>query len=203
MCLQVERILRENKDETASGGASRTQMKVELHGSGLISQLPIAENKDLPFGKRKRSLSDMAIRLRRCSVYIGRSNDTFCPVIKMSSDEKDAFIPRRYIRSRRKGNLGFVHTSRVILIVAVRRCEVIVRRWSRISYIADDGQKYTSKFGATCSVLRLFDNIRLSFFQRVHFMGNRLFYSGEPTMLRQFDLAHFYVQWFCADNVYS
>lgn len=36
-CLEVEQILRENKDETASGGASRTQMKVELHGSGLIS----------------------------------------------------------------------------------------------------------------------------------------------------------------------
>lgn len=97
VCLEVERILRENKDETASGGASRTQMKVELHGSGLISQLPIAKNKDLPFRKRKRSLSDMAICLHRRSVYIGRSNDTFLITIKTSSDEKDAFIPRHYI----------------------------------------------------------------------------------------------------------
>ena len=96
VCLEVERTLGENKDETASGGASRTPMKVESHESGLISQLPIAKNKDLPFRKRKRSF--LTICLHRCSVYTGRSNDTFCPVIKMSSDGKHAFILRRYIR---------------------------------------------------------------------------------------------------------
>lgn len=34
-------------------------------------------------------------------------------------------------------------------------------------------------------------------------MENRLFYSREPTMLRQFDVERLYVQSFCADNVYS
>lgn len=44
-----------------------------------------------------------------------------------------------------------------MLIVAVRRCEIIF--------------KQRSKFGATCRVLRLFDNIRLSFIPASSFYG--------------------------------